>query len=219
MLFILITLIVLLCFLFSIFCLKEKGQGWWRHFKWFLLLTTLVEGSGYCLYFIYGIKNHALFNFFLPIEYIFLSWVMWKLSNPYYNCKPWILCGLGIVLSIYLYESIGASFTGYSTSSTIAASIFFTGISGLYYYYFMKQDSHVTLTSFAPFWIVAGIFLFYFCSSAINFFFEYFASLNSSNPFQLKLTRYKISIILNFILYACWAYAFICRRRQKISAQ
>ena len=219
MLFTLITLIALTCFIFSFIYLRKIETGWWQHFRWFLLLTTLVEASGYCLYFVYGIKNHALFNAFLPVEYVFISWAMYKLSRPYYNCKPWIGLGLAIVLAIYLYESTVAKFNGYSTNSTIGASIFFTIIAGMYFYHFMKSEHYEKLAAFAPFWIVAGIFIFYFCGTGINFFFNYLASVNTANPFNLKLTRYKIQIILNFILYAFWAYAFVCRYQQTISTR
>jgi drug/metabolite transporter (DMT)-like permease len=218
MLFTLITLIVFTCFIFSLICLQKNETGWWQKFRWFLLLTTLVEGSGYCLFFIFGIKNHALFNSFLPVEYVFISWVTYKLSSPYYNCRPWIGWGLAVVITIYLYESFTAKFNGYSANSTIAASVFFTLLAGLYFYYFMKHDKPEKLGTFPPFWIIAGIFIFYFCGTGINFFFDYLAFVNTVHPFNLKLTRYKIQIILNFILYACWAYAFICKHRQTISA-
>jgi hypothetical protein len=216
MLFTLITIITLLCFLFSLACLDKKKVGWWKYFSWFLLLTTLVEGVGYCLYFIFGIKNHILFNFFLPVEYIFLSWVIYKLSEPYFNSKPWILSGLTVILTIYLYESIKGHFLSYSTNSTIAASIYYTILTGLYFYFFMKKEKYETLKLFPPFWIIAGIFLFYFCGTAVNFYFDYLSSINAENPKALKLTRYKIYIILNFILYTNWAYAFICKYRQSI---
>lgn len=219
MLFLLITCIAGCCFLATLFCLRGLRAGWWVHFIWFTGLAFLVEGSGYLLYFKYGISNHALFNLFLLVEYLFLSWAIHKLSKDYYRSGIPVIIGLTAVLAVYFYESISSSFRAYSANSFMAASIYFTLLCGLYYYFFMKQEQHVEIERFAPFWIITGLFLFYFGSTAIDFFFRYFAAHNAQNPKTLKLTRYKIFIVLNFILYASWAYAFICRQRQVTSAR
>jgi hypothetical protein len=66
-----------------------------------------------------------------------------------------------------------------------------------------------------PFWIVTGLFFFNFGSIACNLFFDY---LMVKIPKEYIPINYIIFTVLNFILYGCWSYAFICRYRQMISS-
>lgn len=212
--YILITLIVFLAFILSLFFLR-KDRSWWKHFKWFLLLSFLVEGTGYAMYFLFHLKNnYIIFNLFLPVEYIFISWLLSRLCSPYFNCYPVILVGLIITLGVYIYENTRPDFKGYSSNSTIVASVFFSFVCILYFYFFLKQRDYVSITTHPQFWIIVGIFLFYFSSIAVNFFFNL---LSEENRKIFRPIRYYISVFLNFILYTSWSYAFICKRHQKIS--
>jgi hypothetical protein len=204
----------IICLLVSLFYLYKK-ESYWKNFIWFLLLTVAVEISGYFIYFIFHHSNHWMFNIYLLIETLFVSWILYKLCKDYFNCKPWILTGLIIFIIAYLYESIKSNFLEYSFNSNTIISTFIICICCMYYYYLLKNIEYVNLIKHAPFWIIAGIFFFYFGRIASNFFFDYLVSLNKDS---IKPVRYIIFIVLNFILYSCWSYAFICKYKQIISS-
>src|SRR5882762_3580752 len=116
-----ITDIVFLCFIFSLVFLLNKKSGWYVHFTWFLLLSCLVELSGYLTYFVFHHNNHRIFNYFMPVEFYFIGWVMYKVFLPLFNGRQLIGIMLAIFSIIYLWEGFRSGFSEYST---LANSVF-----------------------------------------------------------------------------------------------
>ncbi len=209
-----VIIIELLCLLSSLYYLNNKA-GWWKYFKFFLALTVVVETSAYCIFAYYQKSNHWIHNLFLPIDALFSAWLFLKIYNNYFNSKPWLLLGLTIFLAIYFFTSISNNFLEYSTTGSEFISVFFAVSSCLYYYYLLKQDDYIDLIKHPPFWIITGLFFFYFGRTGCNFFADYLFDINKIYGIPL---RYIIFIVLNFILYGCWSYGFICKYRQTISS-
>ncbi len=191
--------------------LSNEKLGYLRQFRWFMLLTVLVESAGFTIRLIYHLSNHWLYNLYLPIEISFISWVLYKVCIPYFKVKKVLIPGLVIAGGLYLFESLKSQFTEYSLLSNSVASLMIILICCLYFYYFLKKEEYVNIYKHYPFWLVTGLFFFYLGTSACNVFYDYLASINFKQNLPV---RYMTFVVFNFILYSCWSYAFLCRYRQ-----
>lgn len=213
--YLLTSIIEIICFLCAVLFLRNEGNTWWKGFTWFMLLTVLIEAGGLVCYFIYHQPNHWLYNLFLPVNACFTCWILYKAGTDFFKSRLWILAGFTIFSVIYLYNSIGFAFKGYSTNASNFISVFFIVTCCIYYYCLLKHEKYVHLVRYAPFWIVTGIFIFNFGRTGCNLAFEYLVKINTD---QLRPIRFSIFVVLNFILYSSWIYAFFCKSRQRTSA-
>lgn len=202
------------CLAFAFSYLPGKKAGYWRYFKWFLLVTVLTEMAGFTLL-SFSQPNHWLYNIYIPIEILFKSYLLYKLCSPYFRVTRWLVPGLALFGVVYLYESFNSSFSAYSFMSNSLASMGIIIICCLYFYYFLKKEEYVNIYTHAPFWIITGLFFFYFGSTACNLFFNYLASIYVKQHIPV---RYITFSVLNFILYGCWSYSFVCKYRHPISS-
>jgi hypothetical protein len=196
----------------AVFCLY-RDKSWYRMFIPFLLIQNIVEITGYVSGYIYHYNNHWLYNLNLPIIYSFTTFLFWKFCSGY--LKKWrsviIIVGLSIILAIYFYESIRSSFLEYSKISKIYFSVFVIVMCNIFYVDLLNAKRYINIAKSPSFWIVTGIFLFYFAGTASNFFFDHLISINTQ--FSIPVRSY-IYMMLSFILYCSWSYAFICRHQR-----
>lgn len=182
------------------------------YFRWFMIVTVLAECTGFTLRTVYHQPNHWVYNIFLFVEIFFTGWILYKCCKDYFPVLKVIIPCLTVSLCLYVYESIRSGFTAYSTLSNDVLTVMTILVCCLYYYYFLKKEEFVNIYQHYPFWVVTGLFFFYLGTSACNIFFDYLAIINST---QNKPIRYLTFVVLNFILYSCWSYSFLCRYRQK----
>jgi len=201
----------LVAFIISFFCLRSSKAGWYKHFIWFLLLVVITENTGFFLYFHFHMLNHWVYNLYLPVEIAFKSWLFYKVCKPYFNCKKIVVASLLIFYSVYVIEGWPHHYLKYNSITNSVFSVWLIVMCLLYFYYFLNDAEFVNIYQHPPFWIVIGLFFFYFVSTASNLFFDYISDLNkkSFRPF-----RYIIFLILDFLLYASWSYAFLCKRKE-----
>ncbi|MFC4261371.1 hypothetical protein ACFOWM_00650 [Ferruginibacter yonginensis] len=198
----------------AVFFLSNKRVGWFAIFPVFLMLVVFFEIMGNVIFFYWHqTNNYWWYNAYLPIQFSFISWVIYKICKPYFNSKPFVLLGLATFISFYLFESIQSHFVGYSNTTKTIFSIWVILMCFIFYYKFLQKEENLSLSSHPEFWIMTGIFFFYFVSTAANLFFEYLASYNKN---QIRPVRYTIFLILNIILYGSFSYAFICKHKQTI---
>jgi hypothetical protein len=210
-----VVILELFCLISSILFLTDKIAGWWRYFIGFLLLTVSIETIAYLMVSSSPStkSNHWLHNLFLPVEILCIGYALNKICESYFNSKLWLFTGLGAFSSLYLYESINSNFKEYSFAANATASFWIALVCCLYYYYLLKQDEYIAITKDVSFWIISGCFLFYFGTTACNLFYFYLQHINVE---QNKPVRLIIFSVLNFILYSCWSYAFLCKYRKII---
>ena len=208
-------LIELICFILSLIYLNNKKVGWYRSFIWLLLFTVIAENTGWAVYFYFHANNHWVYNTFLPIESFFIAWILYKICQPHFNSKPIIIAGLAAFSLSYLIESVKTNFTDYSMVANILFSICAIIVCCMYYYYLLKEENNIVVYKHAPFWIVTGIFLFYFVATSSNLFFKYLVEINKT---KLVPIRFTIFLILNLTLYGTWSYAFKCQYKKTISS-
>ncbi|WP_157740972.1 hypothetical protein [Mucilaginibacter xinganensis] len=136
-----------------------------------------------------------------------------ELFSEYFNSKPVIIGGLALLAIVYGYDVWAHHFLLFRnlTNDTLnnatnnAMSVIFSLYSFYYFYLLLKDYKPVSLKTSASFWWVAGVFCYYFGSTAVNLLRDklqspYFDFL----PYML--------LVSIWIIYGCWSYSFICRR-------
>lgn len=205
------TVSELLCLSIGTFCIrKERSPAWWIFYA-FILLTCFVELTGI---YMRGVKipNTPMYNLYLIPECLVISFCFYNLYQQYMDTRKWFVVWIAVFTICYLTENLSPGFSGFAARTVTMMSIAFVLASLYYYYLILKHPDFQHLASYAPFWWVNGTLLYYFGSTAINIFFDYFLSENLNVHYSI---RYHILKVLNMFLYACWSYSFICRYLQR----
>lgn len=207
------TIVELICFLVSLFCLLNDKNPFWRIFILYMFLVYVVETGGIYLR-IARKANFQLYTGFLIVECAVVSIFFYYLYNKY-NKRVALLfySWLTLFMIIYTAELAVNRFAGYPFITSAFMSFVFVIASCYFYFIVIRDEKFRKLSTYPPFWIVNGILFFYFGGTACNIFYSYLAQLHISAA-SLSI-RYIIFIILNVLLYSCWSYAFICRYRQR----
>jgi hypothetical protein len=217
-----ITLIEMACLAMALCLLRQEEKSWWQAVKWFMIIIVMVELAGLIIGFGYYRNNYYLYYFFMPVSVAFTSWILYACCSEFAEHRRWILYGMLLFFLPYIAEFyFTLTKSGYRLMSQFYICIFFTITCCLYYYHMLRQQNHIRLAQHPGFWIVTGIFVFYFCKTGVVFFFDYFSFpkvTSEIEQYQLRYTRFFVMAALNLILYGSWSYAFICRYREKTSA-
>jgi hypothetical protein len=206
----------IVCLSFSVAYLRDKKTGYWHNFIWFMAVTVVIEIIGWILSLDFPRKyNHWLYNIEMVIEVLFVTWIFYKILQPLFNSKPLLISGLTVFFVSYSIECVTRTFLTYNAFTDALAAVFFVIASGAYFYFLLKSDEYVKLFEHPEFWLVAGMFFFYFGSTAVNLFFDDLMNLNIIKGVSV---RFIIFPVLNAILYGCWSYSFRCKYLQTISS-
>lgn len=200
----------LACFLFALYYLG-KDRSSWKLMVIFLCLVVITEVSGKQLTLL-RISNQWLYNIFLLFEAAFVGCMFYSLLS---KRKAWIFYGFLLFSGSYLLEIYFRGFQQFLSLTNLLSSTLFVVYSLYFYYELLQDEKHYDLPGHAPFWWVTGCLFFYFGGTACNIFFDQL-SIIKSGDLRLPL-RYIIFSLLNFILYSCWSYSFICRYQQRTS--
>jgi len=213
--FTLIIWIELACLLICTVNLWSNRQ-WWKGFIWFMLLTVITELAGFLFYFHIhpGRSNEWIYNTYLPLEMGFKCMVLARIMKGYHVKMYWFIGAYAVFFLLFLYESYGNGFIRYDAMSNMFGSILIVLCCCLFYYRLLRAREYVDLPRYPPFWIVSGMFIFYFGSTGLNTFVVQLQRIYASTGIPI---RFIIMVVLNFILYACWSYAFLCIKRNRIS--
>lgn len=202
--------IELICLIFAlIFLANKQAVTYWHFFIYYLLFIVLLEGLGWTLWFVFKIKNHWLYNIELPITFFFLWWFLKIESEKNLATKLLYTTGAIIFSVIYLYDTIRNSFFEYNQLSATTRAVLFLLASVMFYYLLIKGNDYVKISTYAPFWLITGIFMFYFISTATTIFFKQLSDIYLFNNIPL---HHFVYTFLNLLLYGCWIYAFKCRK-------
>ncbi|HEU4470435.1 MAG TPA: hypothetical protein VFR58_05080 [Flavisolibacter sp.] len=209
--FTIIPFIEAICLVTALYFLFKSKMGWWQYFIPFLLLTLAVEIAGYMLYFELNQPNYWIFNIYLPIEVCFVFYVLDKLGKERLAGTILLWLALLLFLFIYLKETYESKGLQYSSMANTFASLVVIFFCFIYYYSLLKQEDYIDLRRHPDFWVISGLFIFYFGSMGINLFPSQLSQwyLRTGVP-----VRYTVMLALNLFLYACWSYAFIWNYRQ-----
>lgn len=203
------------CFLVYLCHYRRLTGKLYKSLFWFLLFTVVIESLGYFLRFFLTKNNQWVYNLFLVAEIGFIASLLSVLLGPFLAIQKvngWV----GILLFIaYAMETISTHFQKYASITNSLFSVYVVIMCCLYFYYFLHSEEDIPILVHPPFWLISGLFFFYFGSSACNLFFDYLAMINLQHARPL---RYFIMLLLNFILYGCWGYALLCQKKQSSSS-
>ncbi|WP_143310087.1 hypothetical protein [Chitinophaga vietnamensis] len=209
------TVSELICFLVGSFCLYRDKEPAWRLFIPYLLVVCTVEAAGIYIRKVLHLSNIPIYNLFMLIECGIITTFFSYLYKQYISVRYLLPGWIALFLALYITEIYTHRLAAFANNTATVMSIVFVLASLYYYYLILKDEKYFQLGSYAPFWWVNGTLLYYFGSTATNFFFDFLIHDQiAAFPYSI---RYIIFNILNVLLYCCWSYAFICRYRQRRS--
>lgn len=209
------TIAEITCLLIATACLSRDMSRLWRSFILYLLLVCVTESAGIILR-NFHMRNAALYAAFIVFECLMISLFFYHIFKRYHKSQTLLYVWLIIFLLFYLTECSLGNFKIFPAITATMMSVAFVLASLYFYLLILKDEKFRTLGTYAPFWIVNGILLYYFGSTACNVFYDYLAK-NERGITPFASVRYIIFVVLNLLLYGCWSYAFICRYFQKRS--
>jgi hypothetical protein len=201
-------------FLVCLFLYKSLKKTDFRYFLPFLLLTLVVELTGYWMTQI-GIKNYLLYNAFTTFEFIFYAFLFYK----HYRKNKFKVLSLvfmplyiiAVTINLLYYQGTEK----FHTYTFLLGSFFIVVFCCLFFYEsVLPEFLENTLTKQPFFWVCTGLLLFYLGSVIINALFEYLRTFDMQ--IEGKKIYGTINQSLNVILYSAFIFSFIvCRNNNK----
>jgi hypothetical protein len=214
------TVAEIICFLIALASLTKDKSLMWRLLLIYLFIVCVTEMSAIPIKKRYmadpqhATSNEWLYNLALIVKIFFFSFVFRYLLNKYRKSDIVIWAGFLSLAILYLYEILHHGIWVYNSLTNTIMAIFIVLCSFYYFYALLKNDSYVGLKYSGEFWWVAGILFFYFGSTACNLFYNDIKKVLINNKHYWGY----IYNVLNIILYSCWSYAIICRRRMDLKS-
>jgi len=197
---------------------KNKNQPTYlKIIPYFLLLTILVELSGYLLAkYKLNFYNHLVYNNFFSIEFCFYLWVISRIVSNF-KLKKLILTidvlfTISFIINNFWGQGRGLGFPSisYAVGSIL---IIFGGL--IYFYELFQKPNDTPLFQQPAFWICSAIILYYTAT------FPVFGLVNFLNAYP-KIIKNNIVVfvdILNIFLYSLLSIAFVCQSITRKSSQ
>ncbi len=191
---------------------QRKDDAWLRYFPPFLLVSVLVDLAS-MLNLIKGDINHAAYNFFSLVEFIFYFFILReiirsRLMKRIIQIVIFIYGALHLGNIIFIQKIYGFPVTTYALGCLLIVAI------SIYYFYELFQiPQPVPLVRQPAFWVCSGL-LFFYCVT-----FPIFAPMNLLKGLPNVILKNLVEIIhvLNVLLYSSFTIAFLCRPRTRKS--
>jgi hypothetical protein len=199
------------CLTAAIICLKEEKSIVWRLMLVLVAVTFVNESLARCvMLFTASHNNQWFYNIYIWFEIVIIHIMFLHLFKHYFNFKLVFIAAVIILGLRYAYDMYNKGFLWYSNITYTIMSVLFVLYSLSYYYLKFKDEEYVDLKFSPEFWWVAGNLFFFFGATACNLFNDQLDDVMLSGH---TLTYY-VFRLLNFILYGCWSYSFICKKWQ-----
>lgn len=209
------TIAELIALVAALFILSNKKTGYWSFFIPYLLITILIESAGY--YYRVELKkpNYPFYNFFMFAQLLFFAFLFYKFHQSK-RIKQWVSILVIVFVLVFITEGIINSFASYNKYSRQFLSIFVVLFSCTFFFSILKDDTIKSPVRYPPFWIVTGLFFFYFGSIAMFAFFDKVSQIKLSG----NISFYTLVMgCLSCILYGSWIIGFICMKKQGLSSR
>jgi hypothetical protein len=204
-----------LAMLIALVTLTGRSMGWWRIFIFFLAITLAVEGAGYYMVHVLDrTDNYILFVLFLLVEVSFYTFIFFRALQSNL-LQRWLVAFFILFILIYLYDISRTNFLQYTSLGRISLSVYVVLFSCIYYRQLLYDEKMFYPLRHPLFWIITGLFFFYFGTIVIFCFRGALLALPGHGIFIRKT----LLGTLNWILYTCWSIAFIWKKRQPRSSR
>jgi hypothetical protein len=194
----------------SLCTVTRKQAGYWSLFSLFLIITLVIEGAGFYYRAILKQPNYPFYNFLMIVQVLFYSFLYNKFM-PKRQTRFVLFMVAGLFLFFFISEGVSNSFTTYNTYSRQFLSAFIVIFSCIFYFSILKRDDIENPVKYPPFWVVTGLFFYYFGTITM---FAFYPTV-SKIKFNGGISFYTLVIgSLSCILYGSWIIAFLCHRKQ-----
>lgn len=201
----------LAAFLAAVICWRSLRTTRLRWFLPYLFLIVVAELGGRYLYKELKQPNAWIYNFVVPIEYLFYTWIIFSHSKK----RTSRTLELFFIGTFSIYTLIIYVLNGITTfhSNFLLIGSFFMIIFCLLYLLELYSDPPSTPLLLTPmFWITVGLFIFNAGEFSYNLLSEFFID-NLMDP-KLRLFR-DINSKLLLILYSSFIIGFVCQTTTK----
>jgi hypothetical protein len=180
-----------------------------RLFIWFLPVTLLVELAGAALRQA-GQLNHWLYNLYLPVNFIFYSWLYYSLVQ-FPLMRRLIVWSTGVFISVYLINlSLVQGVYTFNSHSYLLCSFLIVVWVLAYFRQLLQSREPLNLARLPAFWISTGVLF----SNLGHFLYlgllNYLLQVNPAWARDFMV----VSLLLLILNYSLFIVAFLCQGTQ-----
>ncbi len=212
----LITEIV--AFICSIIFLRNCRERYWHFFTLYLALVIVVEILGGYLHAI-GSYNYPVYNLLMIVQSWFFAFLFYKTFQQN-KTRIRIMAASIFFLLFFIAEAILTAYNkqnmmlvnNYNGYSRMLLSVLITLACCIYFFTIIKEDIIRNPLHSPNFWVIIGLFFFYFGSLPM------FAFIKIISKIKLSGNVSFYTLVMNtlcFVLYGSWIIAFICQKKQR----
>ncbi len=203
--------LLFISFLFSIGIAKHAKDL--RLFPFLLLAALMTELTAYLIYYTTWLKPYrfTIYHFYIPIEYAILSYYFAEQRIPS-RIKRLILTSIPVFVIISLVHTFYGDNLIKFPGINLNLSGFLIMLWSVIVLFRVEPSLAISLYKLPLFWISVGVLIYY----AGGFLFNALYSYLLSNRYELSNSlNGLINKGLNYVLYLCFIYAFVCARPMK----
>jgi len=178
--------------------LKKSKLRWLPFFLFFVLL---VELAGSVLSRVYKMENAWLYNFSVPLEYIFYLYLFYLHGKK--RLKHISLIGMVIILLVSLLSFMLTGIREFNDKMLLSGQIFVIICCCLYIYQYFVDLSDLPLVKDYFFWITSGLLLFNLGNLAYVFFLPLMRDLELDrygHTFRIINNSFLLLLYISFIM-------------------
>ena len=204
------TIAELAALLAAVLFLFSKKADYWRLFVLYCAVLLLAEFAGFYMRTVLEQPNNVIYNLLMLLQAAFFLYLMYRFHQSVQVRKAIGIAGL-LFLLLYISESVLQEFSAYNKYIRQYLALAIVFFSCTFYFTLLKNDEVKSLLSYPAFWIVTGLFVYYFGTVVMFAFFDDVSKLKRSG------NSYFYTIVmgcLSFILYGSWIIGFIWKKKQ-----
>lgn len=204
------TLAELAALLVALFFLLTKKAGYWQLFAMYAAVLLGVEFAGYYMRTVMVQPNHVLYNLLMLLQAAFFLYLLYRFHESEYWRQYIVVAAVAFML-LYMSESVVQLFAAYNKYSRQFMALLIVLFSCTFYFTLLKNDRVKSPLSYPDFWIVTGLFVYYFGTFVIFVFYNEVSKIKLAG----NLSFYTLVMgSLSFILYGSWITGFIWKKKQ-----
>lgn len=192
-----------------VFPVTDKA-GYWRLFTLYCAVLLLAEFTGFYMRTVLVQPNHVLYNLLMLLQAAFFLYLLHRFHQSAVVRKYISMAAIAFML-LYTTEAVVYEFGAYNKYSRQFLALMVVLFSCTFYFTLLKNDRVKSPLTYPDFWIVTGLFVYYFGTFVIFVFFDDVSKIKLTG----NLSFYTLVIgSLSFILYGSWIIGFIWKKKQ-----
>ncbi len=205
-----VTIAELAALAVACYFLLTKKAGYWRLFALYAAVLLLAEFAGFYMRTELRQPNHVVYNLLMLLQCAFFLYLLHAFHQSL-RIRKFIVVASVVFLGLFLLESVIHQFDAYNKYSRQYLALALVFFSCTFYFTLLKNDKVKSPLSYPAFWIVTGLFVYYFGTVVMFAFFDDVSKLKRTG----NLYFYTIVMgSLSFILYGSWIIGFIWKGKQ-----